>query len=131
MPGQVPDRTHWKIQGNVTRDAQLFRAVLEGEDRAEFEREFRQALTRVSEDFDTSHIDHVLNRWWGHAGMTAQPITDDERDAIERADRGDPSKFWTLDTDQTFWKRDENGDLWRSDENGTYRETESGLRTDD
>ncbi|WP_052428620.1 DUF6247 family protein, partial [Actinopolyspora erythraea] len=106
-------------------------AVLEGEDRAEFEREFRQALTKVSEDFDTSHIDDVLNRWWGHAGMTAQPITDDEQDAIERADRGDLSKFWTLDTDQTFWKRDENGDLWRGDENGTYRETESGLRTDD
>ncbi|SDO99285.1 hypothetical protein SAMN04487905_101365 [Actinopolyspora xinjiangensis] len=130
MPGQVPDRTHWKIQGNVTRDAQLFRAILEGEDRAQFEREFRQALTRVSEDFDTSHIDHVLNRWWGSAVDAAQPITDDERDAIERAERGDFSRVWQHDTDGTSWRRDENGVLWRRDEHGVHRETETGLRAD-
>ncbi|SFT45320.1 hypothetical protein SAMN04487904_102194 [Actinopolyspora lacussalsi subsp. righensis] len=124
------DSSDWKIRGNVHRDAKVFREVLEGEDRTAFEREFRGALWEVAQDFDTSHIDEVLLRWWGSAVNAAQPITDEERDAIERAERGDFSKVWQQDTDGTFWQRDESGVLWRRDEHGVHRETDSGLRMD-
>ncbi|NYH77069.1 hypothetical protein FHR84_000383 [Actinopolyspora biskrensis] len=123
------DKSDWKIQGNVSRDAQVFREVLDEEDRPVFEREFRGALWEVARDFDTSHIDNVLIRWWGRAVDAAQPITDEERDAIARAERGDFSKVWQHDTDGTSWQEDENGIIWRKEENGAiHREAPSGLK---
>ncbi len=38
---------------------------------AEFEAEFRQALTRAEIDFDLRPVEALLDRWWGIAAIRA------------------------------------------------------------
>ncbi len=57
---------------------------------AEFEAEFRRALAEADEDFDTSHVDALIGRWWARTIVLLNP--DLEADAAwERIKAGDTS----------------------------------------
>lgn len=59
------------------------------EECAEFEVEFRQALTKAEADFDLRPVDSLLDRWWGIAVIRANPLTNEEQAQIARAKAGD------------------------------------------
>jgi hypothetical protein len=56
---------------------------------AQFEAELRSALARAAKDLDLSGPQAVLTHWHAVATMAANPLTDDEREQIERATTGD------------------------------------------
>ena len=58
---------------------------------AEFETELRSVLACAAEDLDLARVDATLARWHAVATMAANPLTDDERQQIERARAGDPA----------------------------------------
>lgn len=70
----------------------------------QFEAEFRSALALAAENFDLSGPQAVLAHWQAVAMMAANPLTDEEREQVERAKAGDFSGLLT-------WHRDENG-IW-------------------
>jgi len=47
--------------------------VLDGENRAAFEEEFRAALAEVAETFDVDRLNRVVRRWWPRAVLDANP----------------------------------------------------------
>ncbi|HEV7654363.1 MAG TPA: DUF6247 family protein [Mycobacteriales bacterium] len=47
------------------------RAALFGEDRAEFERDYRAALDRAAAEFDLTPVQDVLEQWWEHAALAS------------------------------------------------------------
>lgn len=69
---------------------------------AQFEAEFRSALALAAENLDLSGPQAVLAHWQAVAMMAANPLTDQEREQIERAKAGDFSGLLT-------WHQDENG----------------------
>jgi Family of unknown function (DUF6247) len=69
---------------------------------AQFEAEFRSALTLAAENLDLSGPQAVLTHWQAVAMMAANPLTDDEREQIVRAKTGDLTGLSTR-------YRDENG----------------------
>lgn len=56
---------------------------------AEFEREYRQALSAAAQSLDTAQAERVLNRWWGIAHLRHNPTTAEEADLIRRLDAGE------------------------------------------
>lgn len=58
-------------------------------ERQRFEAEFRAALARAADDLDLTNVQSVLARWHALATMAANPLTDDERAQVERAQAGD------------------------------------------
>jgi hypothetical protein len=64
---------------------------------AQFEAELRSALAQAAEDLDLSGPQAVLTRWHAVATMAANPLTDDEREQIERAKAGDYTGLRALD----------------------------------
>ena len=64
---------------------------------AQFETELRSALARAAEDFDLAGPQAVLTRWHAVATMVANPLTDDEREQIDRAKAGDYTGLSALD----------------------------------
>ena len=84
----------------VERSGPAIRALLAAhapQECAEFEAELRSVLAEANGDLDVSRIDAVLDRWWGIAHLRANPPSDDERAAIERAQHGDFSGLCTRD----------------------------------
>jgi Family of unknown function (DUF6247) len=73
---------------------------------AQFEAEFRSALALAGKDFDLSKPQAVLTHWQAMATMAANPLTDQEREQLERARAGDFSGLITR-------HRDENGNWVR------------------
>lgn len=65
----------------------------------EFEAEFRQALVQADADFDLDHVDVVLDRWWGIAAMCANPLTEQERELIVRAQAGVDAGWYVRERD--------------------------------
>jgi Family of unknown function (DUF6247) len=47
------------------------RAALSGQDRAEFERDYRAALGRAAAEFDLTPVHELLERWWQRAVLAA------------------------------------------------------------
>ncbi|MGH3801032.1 MAG: DUF6247 family protein [Pseudonocardiaceae bacterium] len=68
----------------------------------QFEAEFRSALALAAENLDLSGPQAVLAHWQAVAMMAANPLTDEEREQIERAKAGDFGGLLT-------WHQDENG----------------------
>lgn len=68
----------------------------------QFEAELRSALALAAEDLDLSGPQAVLVHWQAVAMMAANPLTDEEREQIERAKAGDFSGLLT-------WHQGENG----------------------
>ncbi|SDP64095.1 hypothetical protein SAMN04487905_106208 [Actinopolyspora xinjiangensis] len=114
------------------REARCIREALDRADpqrRAEFDRDFQEALKKVAEDYDTGHIDTVLDDWWGAAILAEYPPTEQEDEIKARADRGDFSGLIHIDEHRRSWREDEHGNLWRTDENGDlWRQSPAGKR---
>jgi hypothetical protein len=68
----------------------------------QFEAEFRSALVLAAQNLDLSGPQAVLAHWQAVAIMAANPLTDEEREQIERAKAGDFSGLLS-------WDQDENG----------------------
>jgi ketosteroid isomerase-like protein len=68
----------------------------------QFEAEFRSALTLAADSLDLSGPQAVLKHWQAVAMMAANPLTDEEREQLERAKAGDFSGLITM-------RRDEDG----------------------
>ncbi len=68
----------------------------------QFETEFRSALELAAQNLDLSGPQAVLVHWQAVAMMAANPLTDEEREQIERAKAGDFSGLLT-------WHQDEKG----------------------
>jgi hypothetical protein len=68
----------------------------------QFEAEFRSALALAAQNLDLSGPQAVLAHWQAVAMMAANPLTDEEREQIERANAGDFSRLLS-------WNQDENG----------------------
>lgn len=60
----------------------------------DFEAEFHIALAEADDDFDTSRIDQVLNRWWGVAHLRLNPPTAEEMAAVAQIATGDFGPEW-------------------------------------
>lgn len=71
-------------------------------DEHRFEAEFREALTRTSDDLDLSRPQAVLARWHARAMMAANALTDDELAQVERARAGDFTGLFARD-EQGNW----------------------------
>lgn len=69
---------------------------------AQFEADLRSALAVAARDLDLSGPQAVLAHWQAVAMMAANPLTDEEREQIDRARAGDFSGLLT-------WQQDENG----------------------
>jgi hypothetical protein len=68
----------------------------------QFEAELRSALALAAQNLDLSGPQAVLVHWQAVAMMAANPLTDEEREQIERAKTGDFSGLLS-------WNQDENG----------------------
>lgn len=89
----------------VERSGPAIRAALlaHAADRCtQFEQEFRSALALAAETLDLSGPQAVLVHWQAVAMMAANPLTDEEREQVERAKAGDFSGLLS-------WHPDENG----------------------
>jgi hypothetical protein len=72
----------------------------------QFETEFRSALALAAQNLDLSGPQAVLTHWQAVAMMAANPLTDDEREQIERAKAGDVSGLLSWHQDETgSWVR--------------------------
>lgn len=81
----------------VDRTAPSIRAALASaspDELPDFEAEFHIALTEADDDFDTSRIDQVLNRWWGVAHLRLNPPTAEERAVADMLATGDFGPAW-------------------------------------
>lgn len=74
---------------------------------AQFEADFRSALALAAENLDLSGPQAVLAHWQAVAMIAANPLTDEEREQIERAKVGDFGGLLT-------WHQDEKGSWVRS-----------------
>lgn len=63
---------------------------------AQFEAEFRSALTLAADSLDLSGPQTVLKHWQAVAIMEANPLTDEERENLKRAQAGDSSGLITM-----------------------------------
>lgn len=91
----------------IERSGPAIRAALaEGspDECAEFEAEFRAALTQAETSFDLAPVGGVLDRWWGAAAIAANPLTEQEREQIERLRAGDESG-WLVHNEDGTWTR--------------------------
>ena len=67
---------------------------------AEFEADFRSALTLAADSLDLSGPQAVLKHWQVVAIMEANPLTDEERENLRRAKAGDSSGLITMHRDE-------------------------------
>lgn len=67
-----------------------------------FEEEFRLAAQAAGEQLDLAPLDEVLNRWWGLAALYANPLSEEEKNALARARAGDYTGFSSLNPDGTW-----------------------------
>ncbi|MBP2473239.1 hypothetical protein JOF53_002111 [Crossiella equi] len=74
----------------VAKTGPAVREALDGENRAAFEQEFRQALEAARETFDLAPLSAVVWKWWRLAQTEANydPALDEE---IDRYRNGDES----------------------------------------
>jgi Family of unknown function (DUF6247) len=89
----------------VERSGPAIRAALlahAAERCAQFEQEFRSALALAAETLDLPGPQAVLVHWQTVAMMAANPLTDEERERVERAKAGDFSGLLS-------WHQNENG----------------------
>lgn len=54
-----------------------------------FQNEYRDALTHAAETFDLTEAESMLTRWWGIANIRANPLTDEERQLVQRVQAGE------------------------------------------
>jgi hypothetical protein len=104
------DTTDYTPPRVVARSGPAIRAALLAhapERCAQFEAEFRSALALAADSLDLSGPQAVLKHWQAVAIMAANPLTDEQREHIERAKVGD---FRGLHT----WHRGEDGNWVRS-----------------
>lgn len=66
----------------------------------QFEAEFRSALALAADSLDLSGPQAVLKHWQAVAMMAANPLTDEEREQLERAKAGDFSGLITMHRDE-------------------------------
>ena len=59
------------------------------QERPRFEAELRDALARASDDLDVARVDEVLSRWHSRATIVANPLTEEQQEAVRRARAGD------------------------------------------
>jgi hypothetical protein len=71
------------------------------------EQDFRSALALAAETLDLSRPQEVLVHWQAVAMMATNPLTDGEREQVERAKAGDFSGLIN-------WDQDENGSWVRT-----------------
>jgi Family of unknown function (DUF6247) len=97
----TPDYTPRVVErsGPAIREALLAYAP---ERCAQFEAEFRSALALAADSLDLSGPQAVLKHWQAVAIMAVNPLTDEEREQLERAEAGDFSGLIT-------WHRGEGG----------------------
>lgn len=69
---------------------------------AQFEAAFRSALALAADSLDLSGPQAILKHWQAVAIMAANPLTDEEREQLERAKAGDFSGLRT-------WHQGEDG----------------------
>lgn len=78
---------------SVERSGPAIRAALltyaSAEECAQFEAEFRSALALAADSLDLSGPQAVLKHWQAVAIIAANPLTDEEREQLERAKAGD------------------------------------------
>ena len=79
-------------------------AELAPDECAEFETEFRAALTRAETSFDLRPVEALLDRWWGAAVTAANPLSEHEHELVTRARAGDDTGWLTHHEDGT-WTR--------------------------
>ena len=65
--------------------------------RRSLEAELRDALARASDNLDVARVDEVLSRWHSRATIVANPLTEEEREAVRRARAGDPTGLRSRD----------------------------------
>lgn len=91
--GPALSRVNRKAKTIIERTGPAIRAALRryssAEDCAQFEAELRSALIRATEDLDLSGPQKVLAHWHALATTEANPLTDEEREQIERMKAGD------------------------------------------
>lgn len=108
-PGIEPFRPRLTRVGGYTptiieRSGPAIRAALlahASERCVEFEAELRSALARAAKDLDLSGPQAVLTHWHAVATMAANPLTDNEREQIERAKTGDLTGLSTRYRDES------------------------------
>jgi hypothetical protein len=108
VPGRR-DRRYFAVSGNerthvatdtpdytprsVERSGPAIRAALltyaSAEECAQFKAEFRSALALAADSLDLSGPQAVLKHWQAVAIIAANPLTDEEREQLERAKAGD------------------------------------------
>jgi hypothetical protein len=91
----------------IERSGPAIRAALaehSPEECGRFEAELRAALARAGDDFDLGPVERLLDRWWGVAAIRANPLSDRERDQLDRARRGDESGLLSR-SEQGDWVR--------------------------
>lgn len=91
--------------GKIERSGPAIRAVLEScapQALPRFEEEFRLAARAAGEQLDLAPLDEVLDRWWGLAALYANPLSEDEENALARARAGDYTGFSSLNPDGTW-----------------------------
>ena len=79
-------------------------AELAPPDCARFEAELRTALRGAEDDLDMARPAAVLDAWWPVASVAANPLTPDERAALERARTGDVRGLYRR-TVNSVWER--------------------------
>lgn len=96
------------VKVKIIRSGQAIRDALEQvspSEAAEFECEYRQALTRAAESLDLSEAELVLNRWWGVAQLRLDPPSAHERQLIKQFKDGN-DVGWSSPAD---WAAAQNG----------------------
>lgn len=76
----------------VERTVPAIRAALERlgtGDIESFDADFRRALQLAGEVLDLAPVEELLNRWWARAVAGSNPLSDLEREQLQRARRGD------------------------------------------
>jgi hypothetical protein len=75
------------------------------DDLVDFEAEFRCALAEADDNFDLSHVQAVINKWWGRAHLRLHPPTTDELAAVARVAAGDETGLHTRTADGNWVRR--------------------------
>ncbi len=91
-PLMRPSAVTWDTVGvtvttKIERSGRTILAVLADlspEEAGQFEREYRDALTRAAESLDLAEAESILTRWWGIATVRANSLTDEERQLVRR-----------------------------------------------
>lgn len=90
------------ITADFTGQVRRFMARVAPDDVPEFDAELRAALEQADGDHDRAEVRQVVLRWGGRAALRADPLTDEELAALERARAGDSRGLRVLQDDGTW-----------------------------